>query len=194
VCTSGTVEFLIHGWGKIGEYSLGAVLPKLALNFSFFVVVAAMLAISGCGNEKDISYKSGGMTQTFTDGKDRVPKDFPLPIYPGATTSGSVAGNSSEEETQFLMLSTADPVEKVSEFYESKLKADGWKIDAVQPEAKVTTIDAHKDKLTANVEIAEDGGKSTVSLSCAKSADNIQDASESAAENYKPDKVTPPTD
>lgn len=167
---------------------------KSGARFNFVTVAAVMLATTGCGNQKDISYSSGGMTQTFAQGKDAVPKDFALPIYPGATTSGSVAGNNSEEETQFLMLSTTDPVEKVSEFYEEKLKAAGWTVDSVQPQAKVTTIDAHKEKLTANVEIAEDSGKSTVSLSWGKSAENIQDPSESAAENYKPDKVTPPTD
>jgi hypothetical protein len=162
-------------------------------------VKVALLAIStltlaaGCGNPKEISYSSGGMTQTFSQGQN-LPKDFALPVYPGATTSGSVAGNNSEEETQFLMLTTPDTIDKVSEFYEDKLKATGWTVDSVQPQAKVTTIDAHKDKLSANIEIAEDSGKTTVSLSWGKSADNIQDVGENASENYKPDKVTPPTD
>ena len=59
---------------------------KLTLALVAFVVFAA-----GCSNDKEVSYKSAGMTHTFSEGKDAVPKDFALPLYPGAQPTGSVS-------------------------------------------------------------------------------------------------------
>ena len=135
------------------------------------------------------------MTHTFAEGQDAVPKDFALPIYPGATTSGSVsAGGEDEEQSQFLMLSSNDPMDKISQFYQDQLKEKGWEIDKVDTSAKLVSIDAHKDKLQANAELAEDADKTTISLQMSRVSDNPKDDSEAAAENFKPDKVTPPTD
>ena len=43
-------------------------------------------------------------------------------------------------------------------------------------------------------QLGDDGGKTTISLQLSRISDNPKDESEAAAENYKPDKVTPPTD
>ncbi len=163
------------------------------------VILGAISAASltSCGNPKEVSFKSGGMTQTFAEGKDAIPKDFALPIYPGATTSGSVsAGGEDQEQSQFLMLSSNDPMDKISQFYQDQLKDKGWEIDKVDTGPKLVSIDAHKDKLQANAELAEDSDsdKTTVSLQVSRISDNPKDDSETAAENFKPDKVTPPTD
>ena len=133
------------------------------------------------------------MTHTFAEGKDSTPKDFPLPIYPGATTSGSVSSSGKDEESQFLMLSTVDSIDKVSVFYQNQLKDKGWEIDSVNTDPKIVSIDAHKETLQANAELADDGGKTTISLQVGKASD-VKDESESSSENYHPDKVTPPTD
>ena len=149
--------------------------------------------LGSCANQKDVSFKSGGMTQTIAEGKDAIPKDFPLPIYPGATTSGSVSASGKDDESQFLMLSTVDPIDKVSQFYQLQLKDKGWEIDSVNTEPKIVSIDAHKGTVQANALLADDSGKTTISLQLGKASD-VKDDSESSSENYHPDKVTPPTD
>lgn len=162
-----------------------------------FVAAFSVLTLSSCGNQKEVSFKSGGMTQTFAEGQDAIPKDFPLPIYPGATTSGSVsAGGEDQEHSQFLMLSSNDSMDKISEFYQGQLKDKGWEIDKVDTSPKLVSIDAHKDKLQANAELVEDSDsdKTTISLQVSQQSDNPKEDSEAAAENFKPDKVTPPTD
>ena len=169
------------------------------LRTASFIVLGAISAVSlsSCGNQKEVSFKSGGMTHTFAEGQDAIPKDFALPIYPGATTSGSVsAGGEDQEHSQFLMLSSNDPMDKISEFYQSQLKDKGWEIDKVDTSPKLVSIDAHKDKLQANAELVEDSDsdKTTISLQVSQQSDNPKDDSEAAAENFKPDKVTPPTD
>jgi len=162
-----------------------------------FVGAVMAVSLSSCGNQKEVSFKSGGMTHTFAEGQDAVPKDFPLPIYPGATTSGSVsAGGEDQEHSQFLMLASNDSMDKISEFYQAQLKDKGWEIDKVDTSPKLVSIDAHKDKLQANAELVEDSDsdKTTISLQVSQQSDNPKDDSEAAAENFKPDKVTPPTD
>lgn len=162
---------------------------------ALILATVSVAALGSCASQKEVTFKSGGMTHTFAEGKDAVPKDFTLPIYPNATTSGSVsAGGDDQEQAQFLMLTTPDPLDKVSEFYQQKFKDTGWQLDKVEPSNKLVSIDAHKDKLQANAELVDDGGKTTISLQCSRLSDNPKDESESAAENYKPDKVTPPTD
>ncbi|HEY9730729.1 MAG TPA: hypothetical protein V6C89_02385 [Drouetiella sp.] len=162
-----------------------------------FVATVSVVSLSSCGNQKEVSFKSGGMTHTFAEGQDAVPKDFPLPIYPGATTSGSVsAGGEDQEHSQFLMLSSNDSMDKISEYYQGQLKDKGWEIDKVDTSPKLVSIDAHKDKLQANAELVEDSDsdKTTISLQVSQQSDNPKEDSEAAAENFKPDKVTPPTD
>jgi hypothetical protein len=162
-----------------------------------FLGAALAVSLSSCGNQKEVSFKSGGMTHTFAEGQDAIPKDFALPIYPGATTSGSVsAGGEDQEHSQFLMLASNDSMDKISEFYQAQLKEKGWEIDKVDTSPKLVSIDAHKDKLQANAELVEDSDsdKTTISLQVSQQSDNPKDDSEAAAENFKPDKVTPPTD
>lgn len=162
-----------------------------------FVAAISTVSLSSCGNQKEVSFKSGGMTHTFAEGQDAIPKDFALPIYPGATTSGSVsAGGEDQEHSQFLMLSSNDSMDKISEFYQAQLKDKGWEIDKVDTSSKLVSIDAHKGKLQANAELVEDSDsdKTTISLQVSQQSDNPKEESEAAAENFKPDKITPPTD
>jgi hypothetical protein len=166
-----------------------------------FYIVAAIssslcLFLSACGNDKEATYKSGGMTHTMAEGKDAVPKDFPLPLYTGAAPTGSVsAEGAGDEQSRFLILSTTDPLEKVSEFYQAELKNTGWSVDNVQVLPKLVSISAtKKDKdLDANVSLADDGGKTTISLQSTKSVE-IKKEDDEPTENYVPNKVTPPTD
>lgn len=166
------------------------------------LTTAAILALfvsstlSSCNKEGSVSFNSGGMTQTFTEGKNAVPKGFNLPVYPGATATGSVsAEGSDQEESKFLMLSSPDSLDKVSEFYQNTLREQGWIVDKVDTEApKVVSISAHTKNTEANVMLADDGGKTTISLSAGKAGDTTKEDTEAQSENYSPDKVNPPSD
>jgi hypothetical protein len=158
--------------------------------------LAILLMISGCADKNAVSFTSGGMTHTFAEGKDSVPKDFILPVYPGATATGSVsADGTDQEQSKFLMLSTIDSLDKVSEYYQSALKDKGWtidKVDADQP--KIVSITAHTKQMEGNIFLADDNGKTTISLSAGKSGDTSKEDAESQSDNYSPDKTNPPTD
>jgi hypothetical protein len=162
----------------------------------FFAGSLAILSLGACSQEGSVKYESGGMTQTLAEGKAAVPKDFVLPVYPGATATGSVsAEGSGQEQSKFLMLSSPDSLDKVSDYYQNTLKDKGWTIDKVDTDApKVVSISAHMKETEANVMLADDGGKTTISLSSGIAGDTSKDDTESNQENYKPDKANPPTD
>jgi hypothetical protein len=62
------------------------------------------------------------------------------------------------------MLSTTDSVDVVSQYYKKKLADNGWKVDDVQPMGQMTNISARKQGLDASVMVAEDAGKTSISL------------------------------
>jgi hypothetical protein len=69
-----------------------------------------------------------GETATFGAGS---PQNLPswLPAYPGGTTQGNFSNTSDEGRTAAFTVTTKDPVDKVLDFYESQLKAAGFKVD-----------------------------------------------------------------
>ncbi|HEY9773234.1 MAG TPA: hypothetical protein V6C81_05445 [Planktothrix sp.] len=160
------------------------------------ISLLAVAVMSGCSQQDKVSFSSGGMTHTFAEGKDAVPKDFLLPIYPGATATGSVtADGGDQDQSKFLMLSTPDQMDKVSDYYQNTLKDKGWSIDKVDTDApKVVSISVHQKDVEGNVMLADDNGKTTISLSAGKSSDTSKEDTESNSENYQPDKVNPPSD
>jgi hypothetical protein len=164
-------------------------------NHKLTLALAAIVAFAaGCSNDKEVSYKSAGMTHTFSEGKDAVPKDFALPLYPGAAPTGSVsAEGESNEQSKYVILSTADPLEKVSDFYQDELKKQGWTLEPVQTMPKLISISGTLKGLDSNVMISDDGGKTTISLQLNKSVETKKE-DEETNENFTPDKVTPATD
>ena len=162
---------------------------QLALVLVAFVALAA-----GCSNDKEVSYKSAGMTQTFSEGKDAIPKDFALPLYPGAQPTGSVsAEGEGSEQSKYVILSTADPIDKVSDFYQEELKKQGWTLQPTQIQSKLISITGTMKGLDSNVMISDDGGKTTISLQLVRTVETKKE-DEETNENFTPDKVTPPTD
>jgi hypothetical protein len=162
---------------------------KLTLALAAIAVFAA-----GCGNDKEVSYKSAGMTHTFAEGKDAVPKDFALPLYPGAQPTGSVsAEGDGNEQSKYVILSTIDPIDKVSDFYQDELKKQGWTLEPAQTMPKLISISGTLKGLDSNVMISDDGGKTTISLQLNRSVETKKE-DEETNENFTPDKVTPPTD
>lgn len=164
------------------------------------VTAFALLSLSGCSEpQKVVSFKAGGMTHSFAEGNDSVPKDFPLPVYPGATATGSIsAEGQGDEQSKFSMLSSKDDIHKVSDYYQQELKGKGWTVDDVQPSDNLISITAHSKDLQANVMLSADEDKqTTISLSVSKSSDatTSADDAEAATENFTPQKTAPvPTD
>jgi len=150
--------------------------------------------LASCGNQHEVSFKSGGVTQTFSEGKGAVLKEFETLVYPGAITTGSVsAEGESEEQSKFLMLSSTDSVQAISQWYQEALKKQNWKMDRVQDMLKLISLSGHKDNLEINVMIADDGGKTTISLSAGKQADGMNEEKQ-PIQNYTPNQANPPTD
>ena len=158
------------------------------------VALLASLATCACGSSnKEVSYKSGGMTHTFAEGQGSIPKNFPLPIYPGSSTTGSVSAETSEnsEDAQFLMLTSKEAPEKIADFYRKQLPSDGWKIENSQNIQHTINISATKDPYDAAVMLSSDGTQTRISLAVSK---NTGDFSTPSGDEYVPDKTTPPTD
>lgn len=156
------------------------------------VVVLSFLTVS-CTTNKQVSFQSGDMTHTFQEGQGFQAKNFPLPLYPGSTTTGAVSaeGDKNNEQAKFLMLSSTDSIEKVTKYYKNELEDKGWKVANIQTLPNLVSIQASKSDLEANVMIAQDNQKTTVSLGISKEADNGPIPNPST---YVPNKFTPPTD
>jgi hypothetical protein len=158
------------------------------------IVILSASTLAGCGAQGEVSYKSGGTTETFAEGNKAVPKEFQTLVYPKATTTGSVsADGENEEQSKFLILTVSAPIEAISKWYQQELSRQNWKVDKVQDMPKLVSITGHKEDTEVNVMIAEEGSKTTISLQAGKQGDNVNDDKE-PLENYAPDKVTPPTD
>ncbi len=160
----------------------------------YIAFLLASCLLYSCGNAKEVSYKSSGVTQTFTEGKASVSKDFESYIYPDATTAGSVsAEGENEEQSKFLMLTSKASLDTVSKWYRDKLKEEQWKIVNQQEQPKLISITGCKNNTELNVMITEENGSTSISLSIAKQVDS-NESDENKSENYVPNKDTPPTD
>jgi hypothetical protein len=126
-------------------------------------MLVALLAMGGCGllvrkgvesatgvkvdqgtGQVTVTGKDGG-TATIQQGKlpAGMPSDFP--VYQGAVKFGNKVATS-QGTTYQIVIETADSAETIGNWYETKLKAAGWKIDArndVTTNGKaITTISA----------------------------------------------------
>jgi hypothetical protein len=167
---------------------------RCGLQLGLTMLLAGSL-LSACGSSKEVTFKSGGMTHTFAEGKSAVPQGFPLPVYPGAQATGSVSaqGEKNADQSQFLLLSSSDSAEKIRDFYQKELPVAGWKVAAIQSMPKVISISATRDNLDASVMVSSEGDKTIINIGVSKNDDSEPEPA-AADENYSPDKLTPPTD
>ncbi len=89
-------------------------------------------------------------------GGNKIPTDFPkdFPIYPGTTVTSSLSGNQTGNGNGFwLTLTTDDSTEKVTSFYESNLKTNGWTLNTTQGAGVGTNWVVSKDKLSGYLTI-----------------------------------------
>lgn len=162
-------------------------------NLSLAVFFSTMLLCS-CSSSQEVSYKSGGMTQTFVAGKDTISaeKNFLLPIYPNSKPTGEVQAKGEEEQNSFMMLTSPDAVPKVAEFYQAELKKAGWEIHQNQMLSELVNLSAKKDKLEGSIMISSDGKNQTsISLSVNVEPEGTPEVSK---DEFVPDKLNPPTD
>lgn len=164
--------------------------------FTIIPTTIACLFLSSCSSDKQVSYESGGVKQTISQGKDSLPADFQLPVYPGAQPFGSieaVSQNKNDDDmSSYAMLVTNDSLEKVSGYYQRELNAQGWKSN----ETKLTdsiSFDVKKNSIEGNILISLDKNKTIINLSSVKVLPDNFKAPESTKE-YKPNMVTPATD
>jgi hypothetical protein len=158
------------------------------------VATCTAIALTGCGNnEKEVSFKSGGVTHTFTEGEAATKTSgFPLPIYPNAKPAGSVSTKGDgKDDSSFMILSSSDRLEQVSSFYSDKLKAEGWTVNNLTSMPKMVNISASKQDYEANVMLGSDADKTTITLAVSKDIGTPTPVTDT---NYTPDKLNPPTD
>jgi hypothetical protein len=148
--------------------------------------------LTACGQDNhEVSFKSGGMTHTFADGK-AAGKDFPLPLYPNAQTAGAVAAKGDgDEDSDFMMLSSTDPVDKISSFYNDKLKEAGWTVKQNAFTPQLLQLNAKKPGYEASVQISSDDKQSSITLSFSKETAGTP---KMTGQVFTPDKLNPPTD
>jgi hypothetical protein len=83
-----------------------------------------------------------------------APKDYPLPIYPGAGMQ--IDGYHELLGTRSLILKTRDSSSSAHQFYVNKLKESGWQIINDKKIDETYLIDAARNKEAANVTIQAD--------------------------------------
>lgn len=89
------------------------------------------------------------------------PSDAP-PAYSGATIVYSGSTNPTTGESgSVVSYTTSASVERVVEYYESRLSAEGWTISATAEVAGMRIISAEKDTRTLGIQIATDGQGTT---------------------------------
>jgi len=160
---------------------------------TFVLSVLFAILLASCGSdEKNVSFKSGGMTHTFAEGKDAIPSDFPMPIYPNSEPAGSVQAQDDDEHSRFLMMSSTDSVDKISQFYQDELKKAGWTVTPNQMIASLVNLTAQRKGLEGSVMISGgDGQPTTINLQVSK---EIEGVPKTSTEVYVPDNLNPPTD
>ncbi len=168
--------------------------PRNSILIKLLIIGGSISVLSACGNPQQVVFKSSGTTETFSQGQSAIPKDFENLVYPDATTAGSVSaeGDSNNEQSKFLMLSSKSPVDKVSKWYQDQLKKENWKMNSPQEQPKLISLTGHKDGTELNIMITEDNGATSISLSIAQQSEGAYN--EENHENELPNKTTPPTD
>lgn len=159
--------------------------------FFAFTIISASLLLSACSQSQQVSYQSGGMTQTWEGGKE-AEKTFALPIYPNSKAAGGVKAEGNEDSSEFVILNSSDPVNKVADYYKSELEKQGWKVSRIEPAPNLVNMTALKPGHEASVMVSlDDKDKTSITLAVSKESEGIPQVTD---QNYTPDKLNPPTD
>jgi hypothetical protein len=161
------------------------------------VLIVCIGALTACGG-KEVSFSSGGMTETQRSGKDSVPSDLTTMVYPGATASGSQSAKADNkevtDESQYLQLSSPDSIEKVAAWYEQTLKNAGWNIEKKETMGNMVTISGTMKDSEVSVTLTDESGTTSILITKSTSVGSGAVPDEGDNENYKPNKDVTPTD
>lgn len=156
------------------------------------ICIFALSILGGCAPRDQVSFNSGGMKQTISEGNKALDGNFPLPVYPGAKPSGSVSGETEgADSSEFLMVLTNDDADKVSLYYRSELKKQGWLMDRIDTIGQTVNFTCHKGTTEGSVMVSGDGKQTTVTLQAGRLMGHISPPKD---ENFVPDKFIPATD
>lgn len=119
---------------------------------------------SGEGGSVKVTNDKGEQT-TFTAGQG-APQNLPswVPTYSGGDVQGAYDATTNEGRSAMFTVSTADPVDRVAEFYESQLKGSGLTVQKNTMEANgqktvILAATSPDDKRTATVTVSTNEGK-----------------------------------
>lgn len=150
------------------------------------IVVAALQAMSGFVGRKvvenvmeraadgraDVDMNDDGtMTITTKDGEfqtgNSVPEEWPsdIAVYAGASITYSAKTNPLENKAGMaLVLLTDDTAADVKTFYETTLKANGWRITNTMQGGGTVIMTAEKDDRKLSLAIAESDGQTGITI------------------------------
>lgn len=123
------------------------------------------------GDKVDVDADTGnvkieaGESEVSVGGNVEVPKNFPedVPIYTGLKLNTSAQ----DKETATVRGVTSDSVEKVVDFYKSRLEAKGWTEDMVVSQGgkePMTMLTYSKDDRSASIMIMRTDTETSVSI------------------------------
>lgn len=172
---SGT-EISKKGLPKIAYFAIGClgllVISGIILSFVSKILFSTILknvvqkgieSRTGIKVETDKDSSNISLTDPKTGakiniGNTAIPADFPkdFPIYPNAKPNGNLStGGSNQEKGIWLLLSTDDDVKKVTDFYSSNLKNNGWEISNTLTVGDTVTWNCSKNGLSGNMAISK---------------------------------------
>ena len=91
----------------------------------------------------------------------QIPDDFPR--YPGAVIAAF--DNDSYEDGLTASFQSADPAEKVQEFFTRQLPAHGWTIEIAKQLQDAYIIFANKGDIEVNIDVVKQDAGTTIELS-----------------------------
>lgn len=121
----------------------GAIESKTGVKTNLQDIEKGKLSFTDPKTGSKVDIGSGKIPDTF-------PKDFP--IYSGAKVTSVMSGSEKGKNNGFwITLSTPDTLERVSEFYTSKLTANGWETVATYSAGDTNTQSVKKGLYSGSV-------------------------------------------
>jgi len=133
-----------------------------------FVLVIAIIWVAGCGesntdnSQNDNAANSQNGVDNAASGPS-LPKEFPtdVPSYPDSKVAG-VLGNA--QQGYMLSLETEATIAEATNFYKTRLAADGWTLVGAVEKSESTTMTATKDDRNLVIGISIENAKTIISM------------------------------
>jgi hypothetical protein len=154
------------------------------------VLSLTLLLAAGCSRSKTYSTPEGSVTvhdngkpgqsavtitgnngekMTINSEGAKLPDGYPkdVPVASGAKIVMATSVDNKTTHGSYLVLESADSLEKNLAFYKQGLADNGWKIDATVSQPQITIISATKDTRELSLSLQQAEGKCTVTQSVA---------------------------